>query len=81
MRAFVIILAVAATAACGAALAQTTTPNVVNPGTGLATPLTFTTTKLHDVLQFAGVELPSNLRVARAAYSPSWPQQQSTPYS
>ena len=44
MRAFAIILAVAATAACGAALAQTTTPNVVNPGTGLQTPLTFTTT-------------------------------------
>ena len=44
MRAFVIILAVAATAACGAALAQTTTPNVVNPVAGLATPLTFTTT-------------------------------------
>jgi hypothetical protein len=44
MRTFGIILAVAATAACGAALAQSTTPNVVNPGTGLSTPLTFTTT-------------------------------------
>jgi hypothetical protein len=44
MRAFAIILAVVATAASGPALAQTTTPNVVNPGTGLQTPLTFTTT-------------------------------------
>jgi hypothetical protein len=44
MRTFGIILAMAATAACSTALAQTATPNVVNPGTGLATPLTFTTT-------------------------------------
>jgi hypothetical protein len=44
MRAFAIIVAVAATATCGAALAQTTTPNVVAPITGLSTPLTSTTT-------------------------------------
>ena len=39
-----VILAVSATAACGPALAQTTTPNVVTPIPGLSTPLTFTTT-------------------------------------
>src|SRR5262249_5699882 len=52
MRAFGIILAVAVAAACNPALAQVVapqatpqgTPNVVNPGGGLATPLTFTTT-------------------------------------
>jgi hypothetical protein len=44
MRAFAIILAVAATAACGPALAQTTTPNVVAPTPGLSTPVTSTTT-------------------------------------
>ncbi len=38
------ILGVAATAACGAAMAQTTTPNVVTPTPGLQTPLTSTTT-------------------------------------
>jgi hypothetical protein len=44
MRAVAIILAVSATVACGAARAQTTTPNVVTPIPGLQTPLTFTTT-------------------------------------
>ena len=52
MRPFGIILAVAVTAACSPALAQVVapqatplgTPNVVNPGLGLATPLTSTTT-------------------------------------
>jgi hypothetical protein len=52
MRAFGIILAVAASAACTSGLAQvvaphatpTGTPNMVNPSLGLATPLTFTTT-------------------------------------
>src|SRR6516165_7037311 len=52
MKPFGIILAVAVTAACSPALAQVVapqatpqgTPNVVNPGGGLATPLTFTTT-------------------------------------
>src|ERR1700738_4372223 len=44
MRAFAIIVVVAATATGGAALAQTTTPNVVAPTPGLATPLTSTTT-------------------------------------
>lgn len=44
MRAFAIILVIATTAACGPALAQTTTPNVVSPSQGLSTPLTSTTT-------------------------------------
>jgi hypothetical protein len=52
MRPLGIILAVLVTATSGAALAQVVapqatpqgTPNVVNPGGGLATPLTFTTT-------------------------------------
>ena len=43
MRAFGIILAVAATVASSPALAQAT-PNVVAPAQGLQTPLTFTTT-------------------------------------
>jgi len=44
MKVFVVIVAVAAAAASGPAVAQTTTPNVVNPTPGLPTPLTFTTT-------------------------------------
>src|SRR5271167_715816 len=44
MRAFAIIVVVAATATGAAALAQTTTPNVVAPTPGLSTPLTSTTT-------------------------------------
>src|SRR5262249_50286833 len=44
MRGFAIILVVAATAACGPAPAQTTTPNVVAPSQGLSTPITSTTT-------------------------------------
>ena len=47
MRGFAIILAVAATAVCGPALAQTTTPNVVAPSQGLSTPLTSTTTRAY----------------------------------
>jgi ABC-type enterochelin transport system permease subunit len=70
MRAFAIILAVAATAACGVALAQTTTPNVVNPTPTSNSPY-FHYDQLLDVLQFAGGELPNDLRVACAAYSPS----------
>jgi hypothetical protein len=44
MKAFAFILAVTTILGCGFALAQTATPNVVAPPTGLATPLTFTTT-------------------------------------
>ena len=64
MRAFAIILAMVATTTSGAALAQTTTPNVVTPIPGLSTPLTFTTTTWTTVLQFPGGELQNGLRVA-----------------
>jgi hypothetical protein len=44
MRAFAIILAAPVIVVCGAALAQTTTPNVATPTPGLSTPVTSTTT-------------------------------------
>jgi hypothetical protein len=81
MRALAIVLAILTTNASGAAQAQTTTPNVVNPTPGLSTPLTFTTTTCMMTCNSQAANCnagcfvpppPINAPGASSEYPPAW---------